>query len=81
MAGERYDPFGAGPFAAGVRTLEIQDRGRGRMFPCEIWYPAASPPPSSPPGGQAEQRDAPAQPGEHPLTIFSHFSGGVLPST
>jgi hypothetical protein len=76
MAAERYDPFVVGPFAVGVRTLEIQDRGRGRV------YPAASPPPSSSlAGGQAEQRDAPAQPGEHPLTIFSHFSGGVLPST
>jgi dienelactone hydrolase len=26
--------------------------------------------------GRAEQRDAPAEPGEHPLVIFSHFSGG-----
>jgi dienelactone hydrolase len=77
MAAEHYDPFVPGPFAVGVRTLEIQDRGRGRVFPCEIWYPAASPPPSgSPAGGRAEERDAPALPGEHPLTIFSHFSGG-----
>lgn len=77
MAAECYDPFVSGPFAVGVRTLEIQDRDRDRVFPCEIWYPAASPPPaSSPTGGGAEQRDAPAQPGEHPLVIFSHFSGG-----
>ena len=55
-----------------MRTLEIRDRARSRVFPCEIWYPAASPPP----GGRAEERDAPAQPGEHPLIIFSHFSGG-----
>ena len=72
MAGEHYDPFVPGPFAVGVRTLEIRDRDRGRVFPCEIWYPVASPPP----GGRAGERDAPAQPGDHPLIIFSHFSGG-----
>ena len=71
MAAVHYDPFVPGRFAVGVRTLEIQDRDRGRVFPCEIWYPA-----SGAPGGWAEERDAPAQPGEHPLVIFSHFSGG-----
>lgn len=77
MAAERYDPFVPGPFAVGVRTLEIQDRDRSRVFPCEIWYPAASPPRAGrPPGGRAEERDAPAQPGARPLIIFSHFSGG-----
>ena len=77
MAAEHYDPFVPGPFAVGVRTAEIPDRGRGRVFPCEIWYPAASPPPASPPaGGRAEERDAPAQLGDHPLVIFSHFAGG-----
>jgi dienelactone hydrolase len=73
MAAQRYDPVVPGPFAVGVRTLHIQDRDRGRIFPVEIWYPAASPPPAS---GRAEQRDAPARPGEHPTIIFSHFSGG-----
>lgn len=77
MAAEHYDPFVPGPSVVGVRTLEIQDRDRGRVFPCEIWYPAAGPRPSSPPaGGRGEERDAPARPGEHPLIIFSHFSGG-----
>jgi dienelactone hydrolase len=77
MAAEHYDPFVPGPSAVGVRTLEIQDRDRGRVFPCEIWYPAAKPrPSSSPAGGRGEERDARARPGEHPLTIFSHFSGG-----
>ena len=77
MAAEHYDPFVPGPSAVGVRTLEIQDRDRGRVFPCEIWYPAANPrPSSSPAGGRGEERDAPARPGEHPLTIFSHFSVG-----
>jgi dienelactone hydrolase len=73
MAAEHYDPFVAGPFAVGVRTFEIQDRDRNRVFPCEVWYPAADPPPV---GGRAEERDAPAQPGDHPLAVFSHFSGG-----
>jgi dienelactone hydrolase len=72
MAAEHYDPFVPGPFAVGVRTLKIQDRDRGRLFPCEIWYPAASPPT----GNRAEERDAPARPGDHPLVVFSHFSGG-----
>jgi hypothetical protein len=43
MAAEHYDPFVPGPSAVGVRTLEIRDRDRGRVFPCEIWYPAAHP--------------------------------------
>ena len=77
MAAEDYDPFVPGPFAVGVRTVEIQDRARGRVFPCEIWYPAAGPPSACPrPGGRAEQRDAQAWPGGHPLIVFSHFSGG-----
>lgn len=77
MAAEHYDPLVPGPFAVGVRTVEIRDRDRGRAFPCEIWYPAARPPPVSPPaGGRAEERDALAQPGAHPLVIFSHFAGG-----
>ena len=71
MAAEHYDPFVPGPSAVGVRTLEIQDRDRGRVLPCEIWYPAANPRPSgSPAGGRDEERDALARPGEHPLIIF-----------
>lgn len=77
MAADHYDPFVPGRLAVGVRTLEIQDRDRGRVFPCEVWYPAAGPPAASAPaGGRAEERDAPAQPGERPLVIFSHFAGG-----
>jgi dienelactone hydrolase len=82
MAAEHYDPFAPGPFAVGVRTLEIQDRARSRSFPYEIWYPAvgaasAGPPPADAPGGgAAEERNALAQPGDLPLVIFSHFSGG-----
>ncbi len=73
MTAELYDPFEPGQFAVGVRTVEIRDQDRARMFPCEIWYPAADPPPS---GAPAEQRDAPAARGPHPLIIFSHHSGG-----
>lgn len=77
MAAVHYDPFVPGRFAVGVRTLEIQDRDRSRVFPCEIWYPAAGPPSAgAPAGGRAEERDVPAWPGEHPLAIFSHFAGG-----
>jgi predicted dienelactone hydrolase len=73
MAADDYDPFLAGPFAVGVRTLEVGDRLRNRVFPCEIWYPAASPASAS---GRSEERNVPAQPGDHPLVVFSHFSGG-----
>ena len=82
MAAEHYDPFVPGPFGVGVRTLEIQDHDRSRVFPCEIWYPAAgpasegAPAATAPASGAAEQREVPAQPGDLPLAIFSHFSGG-----
>jgi dienelactone hydrolase len=72
MAAEHYDPFEPGRFDVGVRTVEVRDRDRARVFPCEVWYPAAS----SPPPGASAQRDAAAAPGQHPLIIFSHFSGG-----
>jgi dienelactone hydrolase len=77
MAAEHYDPFAPGPFAVGVRTLQIQDRDRSLSFPYEIWYPADGLPSAGPPSrGAAEERNAPAQPGDLPLLIFSHFSGG-----
>jgi dienelactone hydrolase len=40
MAVAEYDPFAPGRFSVGVRTIEASDRVRGRVFPCEIWYPA-----------------------------------------
>jgi dienelactone hydrolase len=73
MTSEQYDPFEPGQFGVGVRTVEVRDPGRARVFPCEIWYPAPSPYPA---GGGVEQRDVPAVPGRCPLIIFSHFSGG-----
>jgi dienelactone hydrolase len=36
-----YDPFAAGGFPVGVRTFQARDAKRDRLFPCEIWYPAA----------------------------------------
>jgi dienelactone hydrolase len=69
-----YEPFSPGPSGAGVRTIEAPDPRRGRTFPCELWYPAARA--ASPQHAVAEERDAPPDPGQHPLIIFSHFSGG-----
>src|ERR1051325_9048854 len=39
---EDYDPFARGAFPVGVRTLHADDTARNRLFPCEVWYPAAS---------------------------------------
>jgi dienelactone hydrolase len=79
MSAQTYDPFEPGPFGVGVCTLELPDSDRARVFPCELWYPAASLPPGGPAGKRAalaEERGAPAAAGLHPLVIFSHFSGG-----
>jgi predicted dienelactone hydrolase len=79
MTDEQYDPIEPGPFGVGVRTFEIPDADRARVFPAELWYPAASLPPGGPaskPASLAEQRGAPAAGGPHPLVIWSHFSGG-----
>lgn len=59
-----YDPFARGRFPVGVRTVQMQDTARDRLFPCEIWYPAA------------ERYAGQAQPGPCPLIVFSHSSGG-----
>ncbi len=95
MDPEQYDPFGLGQYAVGVRTFEAPDPARGRVFACEIWYPAVEPAPAdgpteprdapagardqprdAPSGARGEVRDAPAAPGQHPVVLFSHFSGG-----
>lgn len=73
MTAELYDPFEPGPFGVGVRTVEIRDPGRRRVFPCEFWYPA---PNVSASRASVEQRNAPAAADPCPLVIFSHFSGG-----
>ena len=37
-----YDPFVRGRFPVGVRTIQALDTVRNRLFPREIWYPAAA---------------------------------------
>jgi predicted dienelactone hydrolase len=87
-----YDPFLRGRFPVGVRTIEAPDSVRNRVFPCEIWYPASlehagqdmapetqdcfAAPFSDAPRKQLAVRDAAARPGEYPLIVFSHHSGG-----
>ncbi|TAH36948.1 MAG: hypothetical protein EYC70_08165 [Planctomycetota bacterium] len=86
-----YDPFARGGFPAGVRTIPAHDTARDRVFPCEIWYPAApqhaghdlapgsqdsfTAPPGNASRSQAAVRDAAALPGDYPLSVFSHPSG------
>jgi len=87
-----YDPFARGRHPVGVRTIQARDTVRDRLFPCEIWYPAAAQyagqdlaldtqdsfkvPLRDTPLRQAAVRDATAQPGAYPLILFSHHSGG-----
>lgn len=89
---DEYDPFARGPFPVGVRTIQALDTARDRLFPCEVWYPAAAQPAgqdmtpasrdaftvpfSETPRSQMAVRDAAARPGVYPLIIFSHSSGG-----
>lgn len=87
-----YDPFLRGIFAVGVRSFEARDQDRNRLFPCEVWYPAAphhagqdldpetqdhfTPRLSTVGQKQSALRDSAAFPGSYPLVIFSHHSGG-----
>jgi dienelactone hydrolase len=86
-----YDPFIRGRFPVGVRTFQAADPARGRLFPCEVWYPATSGHAGRDlaretqdavalrSGGTRPQmavRDAAAEAGVYPLVIFSHHSGG-----
>ena len=75
-----------------MRTIQALDTARDRLFPCEIWYPAAAQhagqdtgtetrdfftvPPGDTPRSQMAVRNAAARPGTYPLIIFSHASGG-----
>jgi dienelactone hydrolase len=90
--GNKYDPFVRGRFPVGVRTVQALDRARDRLFPCEIWYPAAAQyagqdlapgtqdvftvPSRDTPRSQMAVRNATAQPGNYALIVFSHHSGG-----
>lgn len=87
-----YDPFIRGQFPVGVGTIQALDTVRNRLFPCEIWYPAAAKhagqdiaretedyftvPPRDIPRSQMAVRNAAVQPGTYSLIIFSHPSGG-----
>lgn len=87
-----YDPLVRGPYPVGVRTLQVLDTVRYRLFPCEVWYPAAAwhvgqdsalatqdvftVPPADTPRRQMAVRDAPAERRYYPLTLFSHSSRG-----
>jgi dienelactone hydrolase len=88
----KYDPFVRGRFPVGVRTIVALDTVRNRLFPCEIWYPAAAEyngqdstpdtqdsftvPLRETQRRQMAVRDAAAQPGIYPLVLYSHHSGG-----
>jgi predicted dienelactone hydrolase len=92
MHTDKYDPFIRGRFPVGVGTIQALDEVRNRLFPCEIWYPAAAQhagrdiapetqdvftlPSRDTPRSQMAVRNAAAQPGTYPLVIFSHHSGG-----
>src|SRR5438477_12568063 len=87
-----YDPFVRGRFPVGVRTIEALDTARGRLFPVEIWYPAAlqhagqdiapetqdvfSDPLAGTPRRQMAVRNAAAQAGTCPL-IISRMPAGI----
>ena len=70
-----YDPFARRRFPVGERTIQAPDLARGRLFPCEIWYPAHTGEAERPAGPDAGC-DAAARPGAYPLIVFSHYSGG-----
>lgn len=92
LLSKAYDPFVRGRFPVGVRTIQALDAARDRLFPCEIWYPAAAQhtgqdlaaetqdrftaPPTNTVRRQLAVRDAVSRAGTHPLIIFSHSSGG-----
>jgi hypothetical protein len=70
-----YDPFARGRFPVGERTIQAPDLARGRLFLCEIWYPAHTGEADRPASSDAG-RDTASRPGAYPLIVFSHYSGG-----
>jgi len=89
---DAYDPFDRGRVPVGVATIHANDQARDRIFPYEVWYPAAEHhagqdlaadtqdaftlAPGNAPRRQAAVRDAAPRPGRYPLVVFSHQSGG-----
>lgn len=49
------DPAAAGPWRAGVRTIELTDPARGRTLPVDVWYPVAPMSPTGSGGGAADE--------------------------
>jgi predicted dienelactone hydrolase len=91
MTNHAYDPFIRGLYPVGVRTIEAPDQERNRLFPCEIWFPAAAKHQgqdleettwdvfTAPQGNSRSQmavRNAETRRGTYPLIVFSHHSGG-----
>jgi predicted dienelactone hydrolase len=86
------DPGAPGPFAVGVRTVEVTDQGRERSFSVDVWYPVD---PQNVDGsdnaydiempllGTVSSIESPARrnatpaAGARPLVVFSHGYGGV----
>lgn len=89
---DQYDPFARGRFPVGVRTLRALDTARNRLFPCEVWFPAAAQHTGQDMAAATQDsitallgdttrrqmavRNAAALPGCYPLILFSHSSGG-----
>jgi hypothetical protein len=90
-ASSSYDPFIRGRFPVGVRSYEARDNARNRLFPVEVWYPAAGEitgrdldPETqdrfSDRGQQRRQsavRDADASQGTFPLILYSLLQGST----
>ncbi len=87
---EIYEPFNRGPFPVGVLSQDLEDPGRKRTLPTEIWYPATDEylrqdlaeetkdtfEVMGISGTQKAVRDAKLRNGSFPLIIYSHGHGG-----
>lgn len=82
LAAPLADPGQPGPFAVGVRTIEVFDPARSRTLPVDVWYPSLGD------GSQntyelepiasiesPASRDATPVAGNFPVVIFSHGFG------
>jgi dienelactone hydrolase len=60
MMDAEYDPFELGEHAVATRAITLDDPGRSRQFPCQLWFP--------------RHDDLAGDP--RPLIVYSHHSGG-----
>jgi predicted dienelactone hydrolase len=86
-----HDPAQPGPWAVGVRTVEVVDASRARTLPVDVWYPVDPAAPDGEPNtyelvsilgplasiDSPARRDATPAPGARPLVLFSHGYGGI----